>query len=79
VSADPLILDRPRPRNRRAYEAAQELHGAVRSIVADLICPSCHRPPRAKLVKAKLPPHLQRDDRTINAHIRDVMKERGAK
>ncbi len=76
MSASPLALDQPRPRNRRAYEAAREVRAAVRNIVADLTCPHCSRPPSAKLVKARLPEHLQRDDRTINGHIRRVTKER---
>jgi hypothetical protein len=78
MNPEPGTCEAPAPiraRNKRAYEAAQELHAAVRTIVTDLICPCCHRPPPAKQVKAKLPPHLQRDDRTINSHIRSVLKE----
>ncbi len=70
-----MALDRPRPRNKVAFAAAQELHSAVRAILVDLICPHCHRPPVAKEVLARLPAHLRRDPRTIRAHIRELMAE----
>jgi hypothetical protein len=64
------------PRNKVAYVAAQELHEAVRTIVAPLICPCCRRAPLAKEVRAQLPPHLVRDERTIRTHIRRILNER---
>jgi hypothetical protein len=71
------MLDRPRPRNKVAYAAAQELHAAVRAIVVELVCPHCHHAPAAKSVNKRLAPHLQRNDRTINNHVRQVMAEIG--
>jgi hypothetical protein len=64
------------PRNRQAYEAAQELHGHVHSIVRLLRCPHCGDPPEAKIVLRHLPEKFQdRDPRTISTHIRKVIAE----
>jgi hypothetical protein len=76
VTADP-VLDRPRPRNRRAFDAARELHAEIEAILRTLLCPHCHRAPAAKEVLARLPDHLKRDPRTVRTHIREVMDEIG--
>ena len=77
MNADPLAFHVPKPRNRRAFAAGQEVHSAVRAILVDMLCPHCRRPPAAKEVLAKLPAHLRRDARTIRTHIRDLMTEIG--
>ena len=66
--------------NKPGFLAAQELHAAVRDILADLCCPRCRGRPPTKLVKARLPPHLRdRDDRTIREHVKRVLEEESAK
>jgi hypothetical protein len=64
------------PRNRPGYEEGQELHGFVRDIVRLLRCPHCGDRPTAKAVLRHLPEKFQdRDLRTINTHIREVIAE----
>jgi hypothetical protein len=62
-------------RNKPGYFAAKEVLGAVRTIVAELICPCCRRRPTAKEVLSRLPEPLKRTPRRIDEYIREVMKE----
>jgi hypothetical protein len=60
-------------RNARAFEDGQAVRAAVRAIMA------AHSPLAwpltAKVINAKLPPHLRRDENTIRWHMRQIRRE----
>jgi repressor of nif and glnA expression len=57
-------------RNMPAFFAAQELHAAVRSIMA--AHSPLARPLTAKAINVLLPPNQRRDERTIRYHMQRI-------
>jgi len=67
-----------KPRNKPGKIEADELRDHVRSLVRLLrcTCPHCRKPPTGKRVLKLLPSKFEnRDVRTINTHIREVVAE----
>jgi hypothetical protein len=60
-------------RNVRAFEDAQAVHAGVKAIMAARS--PLARPLSAKQVRARLSPHLRRDERTIRLHMQSIHRE----
>jgi hypothetical protein len=60
-------------RNLRAYHDGQAVRAAVRAIMAERS--PLARPLSAKQIRARLPPHLRRDERTVRVHMRGIHLE----
>jgi hypothetical protein len=61
-------------RNKPAFDRAQELHGAIKTIMA-AHSPLAH-PLTAYVIRARLPPELQRRaERTIRKHMQCIRDE----
>ena len=60
-------------RNVKAFEDGQAVRAAVRAIMAER-SPLARRL-SAKQIRARLPPHLRRDERTIRLHMQCIHDE----